>query len=253
MPMSPRLLRPRQTGFNPRSIPGLKIWYDVASTASMTFNGSAVSQINDLSGNGFHATQGTANSQPTYSATAANGRPRLSFDTNDSLLSAATIADYFLTPTTNPTFTLIMACYHPPSGDVGNIAFGSDAFANGRFFFSSDYGLVSGSTIFDVANASGGRLSGAVSRPSAAPHIMTWYRHGASMAWRVDGATLLSKSNASGNFTATTAKLRLGAHPEATFQQMFLSEAIAYAAALSPSQIAAAERGLARKWGITVA
>jgi len=65
MPMSPRLLRPRATGFNPKSISGLKLWLDVANTSSLTFNGSTVSQVNDLSGNGFHATQGTANNQPT--------------------------------------------------------------------------------------------------------------------------------------------------------------------------------------------
>ena len=38
MPMSPRLLRPRATGFNPKSIAGLAFWIDAGSTASLTFN-----------------------------------------------------------------------------------------------------------------------------------------------------------------------------------------------------------------------
>ncbi len=46
MPMSPRLLRPRATGFNPKSISGLKLWLDVANTSSLTFNGSTVCNCN---------------------------------------------------------------------------------------------------------------------------------------------------------------------------------------------------------------
>ena len=253
MPMNGRLLRPIQTGFNPRSIAGLRVWYDVANTAAMTFNGSVVSQINDLSGNGFHATQTTANNQPTYSATAANGKPRLAFDTTDSLLSSATVADYFLTPTTNPAFTLVMACYAPPLAELGQVIFGSDSQAGGRVFFASDFGGVSGDAIFDVVNASAGRLRVTVTRPSSSPHIMTWYRHGAVMAWRVDGVTLMSKSDASGNFAVTTARLQIGKVDGGSGNQMFMSEAVVYAAALTSSQIAAAERGLGRKWGIAVA
>lgn len=253
MPMSPRLLRPRATGFNPKSIAGLKVWLDVANAGSLTFNGSAVSQINDLSGNGFHATQGTANNQPTYQATGFNSKPTLYFDTTDSILSAATIADYFLTPTTSPTFTLIMACYSPLAAAGGQIAFGSDAQANGRVLFGSNFGGIPGNMLHDVVNASGGRLSSAITEPTAAPHIMTIYRHGATMAFRVDGVTLASKSNASGNFTTTSAKLQIGKCDAVTGNAMYMSEAVAYAAALSASDLATAERGLGKKWGVTVA
>ena len=253
MAMNPRLLRPRATGFDPRSIAGLKIWYDVANTSSMTFNGSTVSQINDLSGNGFHATQGTANNQPTYSATAANGRPRLAFDTTDSLTSSATIADYFLNPTTGPVFTMVMACYSPLNASSGGVIFGSDAQANGRLFFVTNFGANTGLLIYDTVNTAGGRLSATVSEPSDQPHIMTVFRHTSSMAWRVDGAVLASKSNASGNFSATTAKLQIGKCDGGGSNVMFISEVLVYAAALTASQLAAAERGLGRKWGISVA
>lgn len=253
MPMSPRLLRPRATGFNPKSLPGLKVWYDVANTGSMTFNGSTVSQINDLSGNGFHATQGTANNQPTYSATAANGRPRLLFDTTDSLTSSATIADYFLNPTTGPVFTLVMACYSPLAADSGGIIWGSDAQASGRVFVSTNFGNNAGSLIYDIANASGGRITATVTQPTAAPHIMTFFRHTSSMAWRVDGSVLASRSNASGNFAATTAKLQIGKCDGGGSNVMFVSEVLVYASALDATQLATAERGLGRKWEISVA
>lgn len=77
MPQSPRLLRPKATGFSPRSISGLAAWYDASNASSITLNGSTVSQWNDLSGNGQHQVQGTASLQPTYSATNANGKPAL--------------------------------------------------------------------------------------------------------------------------------------------------------------------------------
>ena len=253
MPMSPRLLRPRATGFNPKSLPGLKVWYDAANTGSMTFNGSTVSEMADLSGNGFTARQTTANNQPTYSATAANGRPRLAFDTTDSLISDATIADYFLNPTTGPVFTLVMACYSPLAADSGGIIFGSDAQANGRVFCNTNTGGIAGNAIFDTVNASGGRLASVVAQPTVVPHIMTFFRHTSSMAWRVDGAVLLSKSNASGNFSATTAKLQIGKCDAGGSNIMYVSEFLVYASALSAAQLATAERGLGRKWGISVA
>jgi hypothetical protein len=75
--MSPRLLRPRATGFNPKSIAGLAAWYDASVASSITLNGSTVSQWNDLSGNDRHQVQGSASLQPNYSATNANGKPAL--------------------------------------------------------------------------------------------------------------------------------------------------------------------------------
>lgn len=77
MPMSPRLLRPRATGFNPLSISGLAAWYDASNAASITLNGSTVSQWNDLSGNGRHQIQGSASLQPTYNASGLSGKGTL--------------------------------------------------------------------------------------------------------------------------------------------------------------------------------
>jgi hypothetical protein len=77
MGMNGRLLRPLATGFNPKSISGLAAWYDASNAASITLNGSTVSQWNDLSGNDRHQAQGSASLQPNYSATNANGKPAL--------------------------------------------------------------------------------------------------------------------------------------------------------------------------------
>lgn len=65
------------------------LWLDADSPSSITLNGATVSQWNDLSGNGRHATQATAASQPTYTASAINSKPAMTFDgSNDSMTSS---------------------------------------------------------------------------------------------------------------------------------------------------------------------
>jgi hypothetical protein len=249
----PVVFKRPDTGFNPTSISGLKLWLDVANTSSLTFNGSTVSQVNDLSGNGFHATQGTANNQPTYQAAGFNAKPTLFFDTTDSITSSATIADYFLTPTTNPTTVLVMACYMPTLELSGTIIFGSDAQANGRVFFNSHFG--SSLFLFDTVNTSSGRLSAGSQTNDGwtAPHIMTAYRIGAVMSLRRNGVEIVGKTNASGNYSATTAKLQIGKCDGGGNNQMYVSELVAYSSALSAGDISKAERGLGKKWGVNVA
>jgi hypothetical protein len=60
-------------------------WYDASNASTITLNGSNVSQINDLSGNGYNATQSSAGLQPAYTAT-LNGLNVMTFDgSNDKL------------------------------------------------------------------------------------------------------------------------------------------------------------------------
>lgn len=58
------------SGFSPQSIPGCALWLDAADLASITFNGSTISQWNDKSGNSRNATQTTGSLQPSYSSSA---------------------------------------------------------------------------------------------------------------------------------------------------------------------------------------
>jgi hypothetical protein len=79
MGLSPRLLRPQATGFNPKSISGLALWVDASNFGSVTRNSGNASQLNDLSGNGRHLTQSTAANQPEYLFAARNGLNVLDF------------------------------------------------------------------------------------------------------------------------------------------------------------------------------
>lgn len=80
----PQLWRPSNLGTN------LALWLDAEDAASITLNGSTVSQWNDKSGNGRNVSQATAANQPNYTASGLNGKPVITFDgTNDALLNAS--------------------------------------------------------------------------------------------------------------------------------------------------------------------
>lgn len=51
-------------GFNPSAVSGLRFWIDGSDTATITLNGSRVSQWNDKSGNNYNTTQTNATFQP---------------------------------------------------------------------------------------------------------------------------------------------------------------------------------------------
>ena len=103
MAMSPRLLRPRATGFSPKNLSGLAGWWDASVTSSLfqASNGTTavaatddpVAYWGDLSGNGRNLTQTTNNNRPFYKPGTINGKPTLSFDgSNDTLGASFTLA-----------------------------------------------------------------------------------------------------------------------------------------------------------------
>ena len=86
--MSPRLLRPVASGFDPRRISGLVQWYDAADQSTMTLNGTTVSEWRSKVNN-VAVSQGTAANQPTLTQNYYNGRSALTFDGGDCFRNAA--------------------------------------------------------------------------------------------------------------------------------------------------------------------
>jgi hypothetical protein len=62
------------------------LWLDASDESTITESGGAVSQWDDLSGNGYHLTQATASLQPTTGTDTINGLNVLHYD-NDSMVS----------------------------------------------------------------------------------------------------------------------------------------------------------------------
>lgn len=108
MGMSPRLLRPRASGFNPKSLANLAGWWDASVTASLlqlSTGSTAVSATDDpvgywadQSGNGRHLTQSTTNNRPFYKPATLNNLATLAFDGSNDTLGAS--------------FTLAQPCHH---------------------------------------------------------------------------------------------------------------------------------------------
>jgi hypothetical protein len=254
MGMNPRLLRPLATGFNPRSIAGLQLWADATVTSSLSFNGTTIQKMEDLSGNGRDFVQDTAGNQPTYGSTTMNGRPGLSFSGfSGSMLSSATIADVFGTPTTSPQMTAfsVMRCL---AG--GNSAtFGSDVSANGRFALCVRFpALPNSDSLLDIIASGGttGRQTFPVSQSDAeAAAIYRVSRSGGAQSAHRNGAQQAS-GTMTNNFTATTAGISFGRAIDIGSAAVF-SELLFYNRALSAAEASAVERYLARKYGLTLA
>lgn len=71
------------------SLAATAVWLDAADAATITLNGSTVSQWDDKSGNRRNVTQSVAVYQPAYNATAINGLPAVYFSTNTIMTGSA--------------------------------------------------------------------------------------------------------------------------------------------------------------------
>lgn len=85
MAMNPKLLRPRASGFNPKSIAGLQLWLDGADSSTITLNGTNVSAWSDKSGKGNNFAQPTASQQPSFTSSARNGRSAVYVNSNNTI------------------------------------------------------------------------------------------------------------------------------------------------------------------------
>lgn len=99
-PMSPRLLRPRATGFSPKQIANLSAWWDASDSATLfdaTSGGSlvaangTVARWEDKSGNANHLTQSVANNRPLRNVSQFKGLDALDFDGSNDFLFASSV------------------------------------------------------------------------------------------------------------------------------------------------------------------
>lgn len=78
----------------PLPLTNVKAWYDAADTSSISLSGSAVTQWNDKSGNGYNVTQGTATNRPASGVSTLNTLNVIDFDGVDNFLTAATASNW---------------------------------------------------------------------------------------------------------------------------------------------------------------
>jgi len=261
MAMSPRLLRPRATGFSPKTISGLGLWLDAADTSSLTFNGNTVSEWRDLSGNARNFTQGTAANQPSGAVTTQNGRRVLSFEHvlgtasrlngNSASLSIARnvggltvfgVAKSDLNDTLRPIIAASVGTGTGARASIGTAFTAPNNFTvgNRRLDADSSQAATAGSNNTN-ANVFGGVLDYA----NAAAYL------------HLNGATVATNTSfqTAGNTSDTNSQaVKIGSDAGDVFNwRGWIGEIIIYQRALTAAERQRVERHLGRKWGITVA
>lgn len=262
MPMNPRLLVPRAAGsFDPRKIGGLVGWWDASNASTLTYNGSTISQWNDLSGagvSGRNFVQSTAANQP--GTTTVNGRNALTFNGTNSWMRQSALSSYangttiavFSRNGTNARYGCVWGYRSSSTNALSDLpgASNSDAFvqlANQNSTTNSgtlNIDVISTSTPSAVVNGTAVTLGAAAWGPN---QLST---SGVETAGVLAVVTVNTGQTASGN------KMILLGVEGVTVSRIYgmtLCELLVYSAALSTSARQSVERWLGKKWGVVVA
>lgn len=239
MAMSPRLLRPRATGFNPKAIPGLQIWVDASVASSVTLNSGNVSQIDDLSGNSRHLAQGTAANQPAYLTNGRNGKNVIDYGATTGKSLVQTLASAF---TLAQPVTFFWAFKLPASGgytlsDVTNAAFDGtgrlNSYGNGPIEIKFDAGV-----------------NNSISMTPDTWNVATCVFNGSSSVHRINktaGTTFNTGTRSFNNRLVLGANFGFG-----NSLRSLIGECGLYSGTLTDSQHTAILKYLANKWAVTL-
>jgi hypothetical protein len=72
------------TGFSPKNVANILLWFDGADASSLTFSGSNITQWSDKSGNANHGTRAAGSTCPTQLTAALNGLNTVLFTRSNS-------------------------------------------------------------------------------------------------------------------------------------------------------------------------
>jgi hypothetical protein len=226
MPMNPRLLRPRASGFSPKQIAGLEMWLDASDSSTITLNSTTVSEWRDKSGKGNTFTQVTAANQPTFVASSRNGLSAINFPNIAQMNGPSGFS--FAQPT-----TWFVAFQSPTSSGTWSIYDGNTARQH-----------VFGNSATEM------RMFAGSSPVIATLTASTWYvaaliYNGASSTHRV---STLTASTVNAGTNAITYP-RIGANNSLRGD---LGEVGMFSKALSDTEATAVLKYLAKKWAVTI-
>jgi hypothetical protein len=239
--MNPRLLRPRASGFNPKSIAGLQLWLDAADSSTISTS-TGVSEWRDKSASGSKWAQTTGNDQPATDTKTMNGRNVLEFNGTNSSLSATTPLStsmpltMFIVQRINATRTYGMTY--------------TSGTSPGQFDVRQDHNtgniqvVASGSPV----NATGSTTDrtgndDVLSLVFPAAAINSVFLNGAALT---GGPGVVLKPNLAGIHY-------IGRRSDGLWARILVAEIIAYSTELTATQRRLVESYLGKKWGITVA
>jgi hypothetical protein len=205
MAMSPRLLRPRATGFSPKSISGLYLWLDGSDSSSVTLNSGNVSQWRDLSGGGRHFSQATSGAQPAYTSAGQNGKNCLTFDGSRRLVSDLAASNWaFLHDGVQPYS--FWAVWRAASGAIRTIFSTGNSSQNVRSFYVwHDFGTLAANNVrSEVTTSAAGNFVIIRNMGSQTQNVMRWMRIDGDLNNATAASRMLMTNNAGASSTAVT-------------------------------------------------
>jgi hypothetical protein len=246
MAMSPRLLRPVASGFDPRRLSGLELWFDAADSSTVTLNGTTVSEWRDKSSNGIALPQGNAANQPTYATAHINGRNALTFDGNDFLY----LSSYAKNTAPGTWFAVFRedVSVNFAGVFVMSPASGSDFQVSNSIFCDLD----TGSNLIAYINSGDLREAGSGTLPLSTC-VLRMQSNGAAICRRNGSQTGSTSSTGRGAASAgflIGARFLSGAADTGFGAQMSFCEFLSYGRALADSELVSVEKYLNKKWGV---
>jgi hypothetical protein len=227
-------MRPRASGFNPKSISGIAVWLDAADTSYNASTGTWT----DKSGNGRDFSQGTPNNRPIFSAVTQNGRTLLEFDGgNDQLTQGSNFLQV-----ANCT---LFAAFRRLGGTFGSVISSVGAAdSSPSILMDSSRGVVRGFTNFSQSN---------VAEVDSFCVLAGTVNAGASTIW-ING-TQRDSDVVTGTLDTSQTTTSIGTYRQAASNYMngYIGEIIAYTRVLTTDERRRVESYLGKKWGITVA
>lgn len=240
-------------GWTPVSISTL-LWFDAGASASLSLNGSNVTQWNDKRyASTKNLTQSTASSRPTYAPNALNSRPMITFDgINDWMQTSANA----VTAAGGGTSQMSAFCVvqfnqlNQPNGDIDyvfNLGDGTSGqnFGLARSFTGNSYFADTGNTALTGPALTGQvpLLISQVYRTTASPRHLLW----------INGNGLSATDSSQTINTSSVGTFNVGRYGPGTtgYASMSIAELIVRNDTTSDSDRQRIEGYLAHKWGLT--
>lgn len=229
----------------PPVIGGCKLWLD--ATKGVTKDGSnLVSQWNDQSGNGNHATQGTGANQPTWTDSAINGLPAISFDGTADYLSANGVAATFAGD--DKPFTLMMA-FKKTTNAGSDVLF---SFANSGSATPSCQLYTDASADFGIyrRDDASGSATQAAGAPDTTTTVLSGVFSGTTISCWINGSNIINAASLNTG-TAAFNTCTIGANVSTTttnYANMQVCEVALFDSALGTTDRQTIEAYLTAKW-----
>ena len=235
--MIPVILEDVRSKFNPRKIPGLKLWLDANKITGLS-DGDPVATWSDLSGNGNDALQAAGDAKPIYKTGIQNGRSVVRFDGSSDFMQTAAFASDLAQP--NTIFVVVEV--RDPEGNTFYILDGIDSAKRHAWF-----------SIAARTPDGGGFYAGSVWNPDTTEPKNEWHSqgvlfNGVSSEWWIDGA-----SQGTGDVGAQgLSGLTLGRNKDPSFIYLDgdIGEILVYDGALSSADRGSLDSYLSGNWGI---